>query len=230
MTKVRVLIAIGAIACSLAFAADADVRRRVQVASMERVTFPRNGVLHIQHAAGDVTVEGCDCQEVEIATVKYAKTTAELDKIRVTSQSHGDEVLVTTDFPRHSAFPPSSPLGPARRFNLEYRIKAPRNARLTIEHDVGEVHVDDIRGDIRATSLQGAIILHLPENGQYSIDAKSDYGAVNSDFAGRQKRSPWVFGVRFVQETSSASQKLYLRIGYGDIVILKTQIPAPPGK
>jgi hypothetical protein len=224
------LIAIGAIACSLTFAADKDVRHRVQAAGMERVPFPQNGVLHLQHATGDVTVEVCDCQEVEVAMVKHAKVIADLDKIHITTQSHGDEVLVTTDFPRHTAFPPSSPLGPARRFDLEYRITAPRNARLTIEHDVGEVHIDDIRGDIRATSLQGAIILHLPENGQYSIDAKSDYGAVNSDFAGRQKRSPWVFGVRFVQETSGASQKLYLRIGYGDIVILKTQIPALPGK
>jgi len=217
---VRKLITAGMLASGLACAADQT--------NTERLPFPSGGLLRLVNSIGEVTVEGCDCQAVEIVTAKSAKSRAESEKVHVTVQSHGNEVVVTTDYPRHRVFPPSSPLGPAARFDLRYHITVPRNARLVIDHDVGEVHVDDIRGDIQATSLQGAIILHLPENGQYAIDAKSDFGAVNSDFGGRLKRFPWLFGARFLQVPSPESQKLYLRIGYGDILILRIRVPPTP--
>jgi hypothetical protein len=102
------------------------------------------------------------------------------------------------------------------------------NARLAADHDTGEVHVDNLTSDIHVTVLNGGITLHLPQEGQYGIDAKSDLGGVASDFPGHKKRRPWLLGHQFVQEMS-APHKLYLRVGFGDITILKILRPPTPG-
>ncbi len=109
-------------------------------------------------------------------------------------------------------------------FDLEYRIKAPRNARLTIDEAMGEVHIDNIAGDIRATEGSGEIIVRVPE-GAYAIDAKSKLGSVVSDFAGSERGLKWFVvkwpGQAFTSGPAAPVQKLFLRSGYGDIVILK---------
>ena len=46
---------------------------------------------------------------------------------------------------------------------------------------MGEIHIDNITGDIRATENLGQITVRVPD-GAYSIDAKSKLGAVESDF------------------------------------------------
>src|ERR1022692_3161649 len=115
------------------------------------------------------------------------------------------------------------------RFDLEYHIKAPSTARIIASHDVGDVNIDGLVGDIQVTLLQGEIMLHLPEDGEYNINAKSQFGNVNSDFPGPEKRRWWLLGHRSVNENSQAAHKLTLRVGFGDIVILKTRVPAPPG-
>src|SRR5215472_13424916 len=74
LMKLGMLFVIGLAASSLVLAADEqEVRGRIQGTGMERVPFPTGGLLHLKNATGDVSVEGCDCQEAEIATIKYAK-------------------------------------------------------------------------------------------------------------------------------------------------------------
>ena len=115
----------------------------------------------------------------------------------------------------------------ATGFDLEYRVKAPMNARLAVDHDTGEVHVDNLASDIRVTVLNGGMTLLLPQGGRYGIDAKSDFGSVTSDFPGRARRRPWLLGHQFVQK-ASAAHDLWLRVGSGDIAILKIRKPQPP--
>jgi hypothetical protein len=130
----------------------------------------------LANSIGVVTVEGWDQPAVEITTIKSTKkeydsrerekAPHELDTVRIATERHGDELVITTDFPRHRGLPPPSPLGGGTSFNLEYAIKAPRSARLIVDHDVGEVNVDNILGDIPITALQRQITLHLPEERQ----------------------------------------------------------------
>ena len=220
----------------LALAGD-ELRGRVQIAKTERIELAAGGTVRLKNSTGELTIEGWDEPAVEITTIKstkaeYAsaereKASRNLEKIQVTAVRKGNELVITTDFPRHRALPPPSPLGGAMSFDLEYRIKVPRDASLIVDHDVGEVHFDDLTGDIHATVLQGSIGLHLPEGGQYAVDAKSDYGSVTSDFPGSAKRRFWVIGHQFATEGSVGSRKVRLRAGYGDILILK--IRKPPG-
>jgi hypothetical protein len=72
--------------------------------------------------------------------------------------------------------------------------------------------------------IQGQITMHLPQTSQYSIDAKAKVGDVVSDFQGSTKRKH--FGHAFTQN-AQAPHSLYLRIGFGDIILLQIQHPAP---
>jgi hypothetical protein len=220
----------------LVFAVD-EPRQKIQVSNTEHVDFPSGGALKVTNSTGELTIEGWDQPGVEVTTIKSSKVaydsrerekaTRALDDVRVATERHGDELVIVTTFSRHRGLPQSSPWGGATNFDLEYRIKVPRDVRLTVVHNVGEVHLDDLTGDIHAAVLQGGITLHLPEEGQYAIDAKSNLGAVISDFPGSTKRRWWLMGHAFLQD-SAAPRKLYLRAGFGDIILLKIQTPRTP--
>jgi len=194
---------------SCLLAADDEFRQKVQVTKTEHVGFPPGGTVRLKNSTGEITIEGWDQAGVEITTIKstkdgYAssereKASDDLDGVQIAAERRGDELVITTDFPRHRVFPRSSLLGGTRSFDLAYRIKVPREARLVVDHDGGDVHIDGVMGDIRATARQGEITLRLPEEAPYAIDAKSDLGSVISDFPGTTKRRFWLVGHQFIQ-------------------------------
>jgi hypothetical protein len=239
MTRILAAIAFGC----LAFAADQskqnELKQIAQVSKTERMDFPSGGTLGLKHSIGVLTVEAWDRPDVEITTIKSTKAEldargreragSQLEKVHVATERSGNELVVTTTFPRHLAFPSSFPSKGEVSFLLEVRIKAPAAARVIDEHhDVGEVNIDGLISDIQVRLHQGAITLHLPEEGQYSIHAKSTFGSVNSDFSEHEKRRWWVLGHQSVTEATAAPHKLDLKVAFGDIVLLKTRVPKAP--
>jgi hypothetical protein len=214
--------------------ADDEVKQKVQVTHTETVALPSGGRLRFVNSIGELTVEGWDRPDVEIATIQSTKleygsrdrekASGELAKVKVSVALKGADVVITTDYPRRRKLSPARLLGASASFDLEYRIKAPRNAGLEVDLATGEVHVQDMTADIRATVHNGLITLNLPQEGVYDIDAKSELGEVISDFPGHRERTR-VFGHQFVQG-KPAAHKLYLRAGFGDIIIFKIQKPA----
>jgi hypothetical protein len=212
--------------------------QKVEISKTESMNFAPGGVLRLTNSIGYLTVEGWDQQRLEITTMKstkkavaagdQAKASAELDKVHVTVEHKGNEATIVTDFPRHRAYPPPEPWGHATHFQLEYRIRVPRDTRLIVSnHDVGEIHVEDLINDIEVHLEQGEVLLHLPEDGRYAINATSDVGNVNCDFPGEEKRRRWLTGHRWMSE-EKAGHKLNLKVGWGDVVILKIRVPKAP--
>jgi hypothetical protein len=222
-------------ASSLLFGAT-EAKQKAVVSNTQHLDFPAGGQLRFVHSTGDLTIEAWDQPGIEMTTIKSSKedydakdrekAASEFQKIQIATERKGDELVVTTKFP-HLKLPPPTPWGDATNFDLEYHIKAPRNARVSIDHNIGEVHIEDLSGEIHVTAKQGLILLHLPEDGKYAIDAKSGVGAVNSDFPGSEHHSIF-FGEHFTASQSSAAQRLYMRIRYGDVVILRERTPAAP--
>jgi hypothetical protein len=218
--------------------ADDEPKRKVQIVHTEHTDFPSGGLLRLKNSIGELTVEGWDRPDVEITTIKsttvaYAsgdrdRAAHELDKVRISVERRGDEIVITTGFPRHRGPAPGSPLRPATSIDLDYHIKIPMNARLAVDHGTGEVHVDNLTSDIHITVRNGGITLLLPQEGKYRINARSDFGSVTSDLPGHEKRNPWLLGHQFVQGTS-APHNLYLTVGFGDIMIMKMQGQLTPG-
>ncbi len=232
------ILALGA--SSALLAVDAPLKEAPPVTNTQRVDFPAGGTLRLTNSIGTLTVEGWDQPQMELTTIKSVKSTLspserrkfseELDQVRINVEGKPAEILIDTSFPRHRGFPPGNPWGPGVKFDLEYRIHVPRDAKLVVAgHDVGEIHVDDLINDISVNLLQGEILLHLPQDAKYSIDAETDFGNVNCDYPGEEKRRRWLSGHRWVSgESAHGAHKLDLKVGYGDVVILKTQVPSAP--
>jgi len=222
---------------------DPPSKQLVEITKTVSISFPAGGLIRFLNSTGDLNIESWDKSNIEITTIKstadlYAENDmagvkAEMDKVTVKAEQHGNEVLITTFIPHRSGLDrfrvpeyPTLGHGPRARFNLEYHISVPRSARLVIEHRTGGVNVDDVTGDIDAHVGDGQITLHLPEDEKYNIDAKARYGTVNSDYPGEQHRV-WIGQKAFAKEPG-ATHTLKLRVGYGDIVLLKTQTPRYP--
>jgi hypothetical protein len=214
----------------------AGPRQKIEVSKTERVDFPSGGTLRFGNSVGVLTVEAWDRPDVEITTIKSTKVevdanereraTHDLDRVTVATERHGDELVVSTSFPAHRPFGIFYPLSGRINFDLEYRVKAPANARIIAAHTLGQVNIDGLTGDIQVTLSQGEILLHLPGEEKYNIHAKSDFGNVNSDFSD-EKRAGWLLGHRST-DASAGAHKLDLKVGFGDIVILKINVPKSP--
>lgn len=229
---IRTLALIGLGVSSLLIADDVTPQK-VQVSKTDHMDFPASGVLRVNNSAGELTVEGWDRPEVEITTVKsttmpYApqdreKAVKELDSVHVETHREGNELVIETDFPggrfRSGLF------GGTAGFDLDYRIKVPTSTRLIVDHGVGEVHVEDLTGDIEIAVHEGEITLGLPEQARYAIHAKTNCGSIVSDFPGKENGRFWFIGHQVEHDDSSAPHQLNLKISYGDIIILKTPIP-----
>jgi hypothetical protein len=131
-------------------------------------------------------------------------------------------LVISTILPSRADFSPL-PTKATGGVTAEYQIRAPRESRLVIHHGGGYVFVIDMIGGIEATSRHGDIMLMLPDPGPYSIDAKSKFGYVSSDFSG-DSLSQYLVGQRFASVQPLPSRRIHLRVGFGGITIV--QVPA----
>ncbi len=215
--------------CALAglLAAQPKPAPEVQATTVDHVEFPAGGILRLESLKGEVTVEGWDRSDMEMTVTKAppltynARWQAEpapdqaLEKVKVTAERQGNAVVVRATYPRGRVW-------------ATYSIRVPRAAGVIVNRNRGEVHVADLAGDIHATTREGEITLLLPPGEQYAIDARTDFGDVYSDFPGAERRRFWLVGHRFAPEGAPAGHKLYLRAGYGDIIIQKIRRPPYP--
>ena len=235
MTRPRLLFPLAlASLCALPASPSSNTREKARIETTERFTLAANAVLRLKDSFGEVYIEGWDQPEVE---VRLSKATAQqhgpeeldealrhLDSIKITTAKTAEnELTITTRFPSRNLF--LRPLRAKSNLELIYRIKAPRELSLKIEHEVGEVRVKDIRGDLRITNGIGEIALALPETAHYIVDARVRIGDVSSAFGGTTERR-LLIGASLFDRQSFAAKHLYLRVGIGDIQVKK--IPEQP--
>jgi hypothetical protein len=199
-------------------------KQPAQATTTDLVNFAPGGLIRVTTASSNLFVEAWDRPEVEIRTIKSSRRAGCLDDIRVvTAHPSATELAITTTLPPSNFF--------ARLFGLtcgarvEQHVNAPGDSRLVIRHGAGYLMVSRISGDIEASSRSGDIVLMLPGPGPYSIDAKSTFGGVSSDFAGSSHRKK-LLGEAFAGTNPPSSRRIYLRIGFGGITI--KEVPPNP--
>jgi hypothetical protein len=197
------------------FGQEAD-KQPAQVTTTERVSFAPGGVLRLTTASSNLMVEAWDRPEVEVTTIKTGRRAC-LDSVRiVTERPSGNELAIS------AAPQPGKKCG----VKLELQVSTPRDTRLVIHHGAGYVYVSRVTGEIEAISRSGDIFLMLPdEPDRYSIDAKSKWGNIISDFAGTVHNMK-LLGEEFTRANPPPSRRIYLRIGFGGITI--KQVPSTP--
>ncbi len=210
-----------------------EMKQYVRATNTQHADIPAGGTVKIPNTRDELTIQGWDQPGVEITTIKSSKyelsaadrekATHELESIKIVTELKGNDLEITTSLPKESGFLfVRSP----RDFRMEYLLKVPRNVHLIVEGS-GEAHFEDVAGDIQANMHQGEITLRLPRNGAFGIDASVRVGSVISDFPGDTKRRTWFLGHTF-SGTAQTAHKLYLREGFGDILIFKASATATP--
>jgi hypothetical protein len=203
--------------------------QKVQASNTQNAKFPAGGTLRVARFIGELTVEGWDKPDAEITITKTtrefyntpdrAKGTRELDGVQVSARPHETELIVSTDYHRRRKVLPLIASNGAAGVDLHCLIRVPQTAKVVIERGSGNVFVRNFTGSIQAGVRQGEITLGLPEQGQYSIDARSQFGNVVSDFAGQTKGAGFFVGHRFSGNGASTAQQVNLRVQYGDILV-----------
>ena len=218
------LIVITTLVFGLQLFAQEGIKQPGQVTTTDRVSFAPGGLIRLTTSSSNLFVEAWDRPEVEITTTKSSERPRCLDDVHVvTERRSATELAISTTIPSGNFF--AHPWGSKCVAKVEQHVSAPRNSRLAIRHGAGYVLVSRISGEIEASSRSGDIVLMLPDPGPYSIDAKSKFGSVTSDFAGTAHREKLI-GELFASAIVSPSRRIYLRIGFGGITI--KEVPATP--
>jgi predicted membrane protein len=149
-----------------------------------------------------------------------AKGLKELERVKVEmAQVSESSLLVTkTTFPSRT---PTRLMKGKTNVNLEYKIKVPRGSSLMIKHDIGEVGVSNVDGDIEATNRIGEIHLRMPGEYEYAVDARVKIGDVSSEFGNTDYSRQKLLGAKMESNLPPTTRRLYLRVGIGDIQVSK---------
>jgi hypothetical protein len=168
----------------------------------EQTIFASGGIVELKESTGQVQIEGWDQSEVQVVVRKFGveRAAGELDRIVVTSERLSSNHMVITT---------RQPLRHRSDVRLIYQIKVPRQTRLVIEHDRGDVQVRNVTANMRVSNRIGRIDLSLPQNELYAIDAKTHTGQVASEWD-NQDGCPG---------DMLEPVKLMLRVGTGNITL-----------
>ncbi len=197
---------------------------QAEVVDMQQTIFNSGGLLEITDSFGDVEIVGWDQPEIEVVVTKssqkrYAaadldRATAALDLIRVTAEQQSTgHLLIRTAFPSRAAL---RPVNGKSNVRLTYTIHVPRQTRLLVKHDMGELKVHDVTANMLLSNRMGDIVLSLPENERYDIDARAKNGGVNSEWCPDHTDRLTGDGV--------TPHQLQLRVGVGEIIVHKTPV------
>jgi len=214
------------LAASVALAADNQAKQWIHVTKTDLADFAPGGTIHVNSSHGDLNIEAWDRPEVELTVTKstvglYAAKDADearkrLDLIAVhLERKSAAELTIATNFPARTL---KRLCRGKSDIILRYQIHVPRDSQLIIRHDTGTVLVSGVAGDVEARSRTGDIVLVLPGSEGYSIDAKVQFGAIDSDFGGASSRKRMV-GHRLAFAPSAPKHKLFLRMGVGSISV-----------
>ncbi len=200
-------------------------KQPVQVVTTDKVEFASGGTIRLNGSVGQLNIEGWDRPEVEVTLTRYTygegvaarreELTKELNLIKATIQGQGTkELVITTQLPPRNAI--TRLFRGKTSWDVDYRIKVPRDSKLVARHDGGDLTVYDVAGDIEADDPHGSILLLVPD-AQYSISARCTWGDIYSDFDGTTTRH--VTGQSFVHAAPAGAHKLDVRVGRGGIKI-----------
>jgi hypothetical protein len=218
------VLAIAALTAGLPLVANTPASQPTETTKTENVKFAAGGTIRLNNSFGTLTVEGWDRPEVEVTVVKslgYVSESEErskqrLDSVRVATERKSDtELEISTAAPSPGFF--GHLLLKGHDAAVEYRIHAPRNSRLEINH-VGYISITGMTGDINATDRRGDIVLMLANLAAWSIDAHTKAGLVTSDLDATTHRKHLV-GENLSRNDAAVPHKLVLRMGFGGITI-----------
>jgi hypothetical protein len=198
-------------------------------------------VLELNNAVGSIDIRGTDGSQVTVeATVRaWGGSDQEADeranRVQVDMQQTADNrVQVTSTIPQE--------LRVGRSPSVNITVRVPRQSRVQVVNNVGEVTIRDIEGsldvqvnvgevDVRGFSILddstlrtdvGQLHIGLPSDSSFNLDARTSVGAIRSDFdlAQQEEQRPGV-GARLQGPVGDSPQVgLTLQANTGEIRLI----------
>ncbi len=196
-------------------------KKKVEQRSTEKVDFPAGGKIYINKSFGEVSVEGWDLASVELIVTKAIKATDTPEKqAEAAARLKRVKVIMARDQPDGLVIHSEVPF--RKDLELKYKIKVPRQSTLFIKHDIGNVEVSNIVGNLNVTARIGDVTIRLPASEEFNVDARAKIGDVSSEFGGKNRRQ-WLIGAKANQATDykETAHWVIARIGIGDIEVRK---------
>jgi len=109
----------------------------------------KNGRFSLENTNGRVEVTGWDEARVTIEATKRAGSAHALDELKVEVTGEGDNVRVRTRYPR-----PRWMGGSGR---VDYVIRVPRTAQVSVENVNGRVEVDGVAAEVEVSTVNGSV-------------------------------------------------------------------------
>jgi hypothetical protein len=196
----------------------AQTLKPVEVVTTNKVDLGPGGTIHIVGSEGELNVEAWEKPEVEVTVTRFNESEdrdrdavkKSLDAIAVETKKSGDhEVTITT--PK---------LRGLKGSKINYRIRAPKDAKLSIQHGNGDVVITGLSGGIDAHAKNSEIFVMLPPQGGYSIQARAKIGTVYSEYEGTRKHS-FPFANSFEGKSGDSAKAVNLVTDNGGVTVQK---------
>jgi DUF4097 and DUF4098 domain-containing protein YvlB len=164
MLKKRILVtALISLVVMLTTASSVMMQQNETLREEFHQTYPLSaqGRVSLGNINGSVRVEAWDRNEVKVDAVKWAYRRDRLDEAKIVVRSDVNAIHIETDYPQRSQ---TFTDGEGRINNpatVEYTLTVPRTARIdSIELINGNLDIDGISGDVRASSINGRVSGH----------------------------------------------------------------------
>ncbi len=169
----RRIAAAAALICLLGPAAAAQERETEEVD--RTIPFQAGGTLRLKNFSGDVRITAADAPEVVIHAVRRA-TRARLDRIRLTIEASGSEVLVNANDRETDRDEDNDNV-----VDTTFEIRVPRQTSIDLNAFSSTVTVEGVDGRHRVQTFSGDVRLHGTEG---PVRAKTFSGDVELRLAG----------------------------------------------
>lgn len=198
---------------------------RVEVKTSQSAAYTPGGTVRIEGTAQELDVETWDEPRVEATLVRTEyvgpadrdNMKKKLERLAVSVVKNGNDVSVTTTFP-HRNFLGRWFRGKTNA-DVHCRVMVPRNAKLFVRHQNGNLTVYGVTGDIDAKVHYGDIVLQLPDPEQSAFQARVNMGGIFSDYAGKIPHKVWVG--RDYSAPAGSGRKITAHVDIGGITLVK---------
>jgi hypothetical protein len=109
----------------------------------------KNGRFSLENTNGRVEVTGWDEARVTIEATKRARSERALEELKVEITGEGDSLRVRTRYPR--------PRWMGGAGSVDYVIRVPRTAEVSVENVNGRVEVDGVAAEVEASTINGSV-------------------------------------------------------------------------
>lgn len=173
---------------------------------------------------GDVRLTARNTNRVHILAQLRAESQKNLEQMSVKTSAHGQSLQIDTVCPQSGYW-----LFHIARCSVDYTITYPRNARIAIHNDNGDVIVDGATADIQIQNSHGDVLTTLAHDWHgASVSARTSMGDIRlnvpSAFTGHLKAKTWFGDVTDRARLGSGDvggASVMLQTRFGDITVTR---------